>query len=84
MSKKLHTLLTLVVQNLLGYKIIVMHNLMTKFQKILENSKQYAGNQVNGKRKVPQPSSIKAARSVGRILFNKSAFLSFCFGSLSR
>ncbi|KGF35568.1 hypothetical protein HMPREF2137_04450 [Hoylesella buccalis DNF00853] len=54
MSKKLHTLLTLVVQNLLGYKIIVMHNLMTKFQKILENSKQYAGNQVNEKRKVPQ------------------------------
>jgi len=23
-----------------------MHNLMAKFQKILENSKQYAGNQV--------------------------------------
>ncbi|EFA44427.1 hypothetical protein HMPREF0645_1153, partial [Hallella bergensis DSM 17361] len=41
----------LVVQNLLGYKIIAMHNLMAKFQKILENSKQYAGNQVNGKRK---------------------------------
>ena len=25
---------------------------MAKFQKILESSKQYAGNQVNGKRKV--------------------------------
>jgi|GEM_PF-4668135 len=31
-----------------------MHNLMAKFKKILENSKQYAGNQVNGKRKVPR------------------------------
>ncbi len=44
----------LVVQNLSGYKIIAMHNLMAKFKKILENSKQYAGNQVNGKRKVPR------------------------------
>ena len=41
----------LVVQNLSGYKIIAMHNLMKKKKKILENSKQYAGNQVNGKRK---------------------------------
>lgn len=57
---------------------------MAKFQKILEICKQYTGNQVNGKRKVPQPSSIKAARSAGRILFNKSVFLSSCFGSLSR
>ncbi|ERT60055.1 hypothetical protein HMPREF1254_0256 [Prevotella sp. BV3P1] len=35
------------VQTQLGYKIIVMHNLMAKFQKILEICKQYAGNQVN-------------------------------------
>ena len=31
-----------------------MHNLMAKFKKILEICKQYAGNQINGKRKVPQ------------------------------
>lgn len=31
-----------------------MHNLMAKFKKILENSKQYTGNQVSGKRKVPR------------------------------
>lgn len=43
----------LLVQNLLGYIIIVMHNFIAKFRKILEICKQCAGNQVNDKRNVP-------------------------------
>ena len=39
----------LVVFKLLGYKIIVMHNFVTNFGKILEICKQFAGNQVNEK-----------------------------------
>ena len=44
----------LVVQNLLGYKIIVMHNFIAKFRKMLEICKQHAGNQVNEKGNVPR------------------------------
>ena len=44
----------LVLQNLLGYKIIVMHNLIAKFRKMLEICKQHAGNQVNEKGNVPR------------------------------
>ncbi len=43
----------LVVSNLLGHKIIVMCTFITKFRKILEISKQYAGNQVSDRGNVP-------------------------------
>ena len=52
MLKKLYMLLVfnnLVVSKLLSYKVIVMHNFVTNFGKILEICKQFAGNQVNEK-----------------------------------
>ena len=39
----------LVVSKLLSYKVIVMHNFVTIFGKILEICKQFTGNQVNEK-----------------------------------
>ena len=39
----------LVVSKLLSYKVIVMHNFVTNFGKILEICKQFTGNQVNEK-----------------------------------
>ena len=50
MFKKLHISLifsNLVVSKSLSTKIIVMHNFVTKFGKILEICKQFAGNRVN-------------------------------------
>ena len=44
----------LVVQNLLGQKIFVMHNFIAKFRKMLEICKQHVGNQVNEKGNVPR------------------------------
>ena len=52
MFKKLHISLifsNLVVSKSLSTKIIVMHNFVTKFVKILEICKQFAGNRVNEK-----------------------------------
>ena len=50
--KKLHTSLifsSLVVTKTVITKIIAMHDFVTKFHKILEKTKQFAGNLVNRK-----------------------------------
>ena len=55
--KKLHILLifsNLVVSKLLSTIIVDMRNFVTKFRKILEICKQFAGNQVNEKGNVPR------------------------------
>jgi len=52
MTKKLYILMifsNLVVGNLLSTIVISMHNFVTKFRKILDICKQYAGNLVNDK-----------------------------------
>ena len=57
MHKKLHISLifcNLVVSKSLSTHIIVMHNFVTKFRKILEICKQFAGNLVNEKGNVPR------------------------------
>ena len=57
MHKKLHISLifcNLVVSKSLSTHIIVMHNFVTKFGKILEICKQFAGNRVNEKGNIPR------------------------------
>ena len=57
MLKKLHISLifsNLVVSKLLSTIIVDMRNFVTKFRKILEICKQFAGNQVNEKGNVPR------------------------------
>lgn len=44
----------LVVLRSLNYKVIVMHDFIAKFRKVLEICKQYVGNQVNERGNVPR------------------------------
>ena len=56
-----------------------MHNLMAKFKKILEICKQYAGNQVGGKRKVLDLEHYLCRDTISSVLFQ---LLHFNFGAV--
>ena len=67
MLKKLHISLlfsNLVVSNQLSGIIVDMRNFVTKFGKILEICKKFAGNQVNEKGNVPRGGSFHYGRGI--------------------
>ncbi len=76
MFKKLHISLifsNLVVSNQLITVIIDMHNFVTKFGKILEICKKFAGNQVNEKGNVPRCGVVPTFSDLEVVTFSITA-----------